>query len=199
MAAESARRPAPQARGHGRTRRGFLGRMFDVVGLPLRRRRRTDPLDRRRHDDAISFGRSPGMRDMETLACRAGFRSLLNLNTEGEAGELLSPNVEASWAHAFAMQHERVSIDVGVMRSEWVDRFLSTLSQIAKPVYVHSLRGRRAAALMAVHMALEQGLSGSEALERARGLGLVGAPKGLEDFVVAEVDLRTRTGEAVRR
>lgn len=73
----------------------------------------------------------------QQLARKAGFRALLNLNTEGEPGQILSPNVEATWAHAFELQHERVSIEVGNLRSEGMYRFLETLQKIGKPVYVH--------------------------------------------------------------
>lgn len=172
------------------SRRGFLGRMAELIGLRPARRREAGGLDRMRHADGVSFGRSPTLRDIESLARRSGVRSLLNLNTEGETGEHLSPNVEASWAHAFAMQHERVSIDVGVLRSEWVDHFLAQLERMRRPVYVHSLRGQRAKALVAIQLALQRGQSGQQALTAARAEGLGVAPPTLADYVVAEVDQR---------
>ncbi len=127
------------------------------------------------------------------LARKAGFRALLNLNAEGEPGQILSPNVEATWAHTFEMQHERVSIDL-VLRSELVDEFLETLQEIAKPVYVHSLLGRRAAALMTIHLALERGISGADALVEAKTLGIDCALERLQRFTVYEVDRRTHPG-----
>jgi protein tyrosine phosphatase (PTP) superfamily phosphohydrolase (DUF442 family) len=131
---------------------GLIRRLSDSLGLRPPRRRQRTALDRRRHSAGVSFGKSPTIRDIEMLSRKAGFRALLNLNTEGEPGQVLSPNVEATWAHTFEMQHERVSIDPAVWRSEWVDRFLETLRTIAKPVYVHSLTGRRAATLITVHL-----------------------------------------------
>ena len=174
----------------GSTRRGLLGRLAGLAGLGPFRRRRGDALGRRELAGGISLGRSPSLREIETLARKRNVRSLLNLNTEGESGEQLSPNVEASWAHAYALHHERLSIDVGVLRSEWVEAFGETLRRIPKPVYVHSRLGRRAAALMAIHEALAGGMAGGAALERARALGLEGPADALEDFVVAQVDLR---------
>lgn len=175
------------------SRHGILGLLG---GLAPWRAPGADVLEPRSHGRGIFSGRSPSLREIEALARKHGLRSLLNLNTEGESGELLSPNVEASWAHAFAMVHERVSIDVKVLRSEWVDRFLATVQGIAKPVYVHSQHGRRAAALIGVQLALERGLSGQELLAQARGLGLDGAPQSLTDFLVAEVDRRARASPA---
>jgi protein tyrosine phosphatase (PTP) superfamily phosphohydrolase (DUF442 family) len=143
-----------------------------------------------RYDDGVSLGSSPTIRDIERLARKAGFRALLNLNTEGEPGQILSPNVEATWAHTFEMQHERVSIDLGCLRSEWVDEFLETLREIAKPVYVHSRRGRRAAALMTVHLALDRRISGDGALALAKTLGIDCALEQLQRFTASEADRR---------
>jgi protein tyrosine phosphatase (PTP) superfamily phosphohydrolase (DUF442 family) len=162
-----------------------------MLRLRLRRRKQETALDRLRYSDSISFGKSPTIRDIAMLARKAGFRALLNLNTEGEPRQILSPNVEATWAHTFEMQHERVSINVSVLRSEWVDRFLETLQRIGKPVYVHSLNGRRAAALMIIHLGLERRLSGDEALAEAKTLGLDCALEQLQRFTVSEVDRRT--------
>jgi protein tyrosine phosphatase (PTP) superfamily phosphohydrolase (DUF442 family) len=168
--------------------RRLIDRLLDfLVHRPSGSGQRT-ALDRRRYDAGVSLGKSPAIRDIERLARKAGFRALLNLNVEGESGQLLSPNVEATWAHAFAMQHERVSIDLGDLRPESVDRFLETLQKIAKPVYVHSLLGRRAAALMTVQLALERKLSGSDALVEAQTLGLDCTLEPLQRFTVSEVD-----------
>ena len=130
----------------------------------------------------------------QQLARKAGFRALLNLNTEGEPGQILSPNVEATWAHAFELQHERVSIEVGNLRSEGMDRFLETLQKIGKPVYVHSLCGRRAASLMTVHIALERTLSANEAFAEAKALGIDCKIEELRAFTESEVDQRNPGG-----
>jgi protein tyrosine phosphatase (PTP) superfamily phosphohydrolase (DUF442 family) len=143
-----------------------------------------------RYSDGVSLGKSPTIRDIETLAREAGFRAILNLNTEGEPGQLLSPNVEATWAHAFDLQHERASSDVGAPRSGWVDTFLETLRRIDKPVYVHSLHGRRAAAVMIIHFALARGLSAEQALAEARAMGIDCEPGQLWRFIGAELEKR---------
>ena len=164
-----------------------------MLGLRPRKRQQTT-LDRLRYSDSISLGQSPTIRDIELLVRKAGFRALLNLNTEGEPGQILSPHVEATWAHAFELQHERVSIDVANPRSESVDSFLETLQKIGKPVYVHSLRGRRAAALMIVHLALGRRLSASEAFAEAKALGIDCEIEELRAFTESEVDRRTGRG-----
>lgn len=165
-----------------RDRLGFRPRTTDARG----------PLRVLRASERVFLGRSPGLRDVERLARREGFRALLNLNTEGEPGEVLSPNVEASWAHTFEMQHARAAFTADRPRSEWVDRFLDTLRTVARPVYVHSLGGQRAAALMTIHLALERSLTGPAAVVEAQGLGIVCEPEGLRSFALSEIERRRR-------
>jgi protein tyrosine phosphatase (PTP) superfamily phosphohydrolase (DUF442 family) len=163
-----------------------------MLGLRAHPRRQTTKLDLVQYSDGIFLGKSPTIRDIETLARKQGIRTLLNLNTEGEPGELLSPNVEASWAHATDLQHDRVSSDVGGLRSEWVDRFLDTLQRVRKPVYVHSLHGRRAATVMIIHLALARGLPAVQALAEARGHGIDCELEPLRRFIATELELRDR-------
>lgn len=145
-----------------------------------------------RYGDGVFLGKSPAIRDIERMARKRGFRSVIDLDTEGEPGEILSPNVEASWCHTFELRHERVSMDPAFPIRTTVDRFLDTLERIPKPVYVHSLNGRRAAALITIHLGLQLRLSGEEALERARELGIDCELEHLRRFVRAELDARVR-------
>lgn len=164
-----------------------------MLGLHSRRRQSTK-MDRVRYSETVSLGRSPTIRDIETLARKAGIRAILNLNTEGEPGQLLSPNVEATWAHAFDLHHERASSDVGGLRSAWVDTFLESLRRIRKPVYVHSLHGRRAATLMIIHLGLARGLSGDGAVAQARALGIDCEVEQFRHFIDSELEERARAG-----
>ena len=178
--------------------RELLGKLSGRLGFRPPGSRGRTTLDCRRVDDGLSLGSSPTVRDIERLARKAGFRTLLNLNMEGEPGQVLSPNVEATWAHTFEMQHGRVSIDFELLLPERVDRFLETLRASPKPVYVHSLGGRRAAALATIHLALARGIPGSEALAAAQALGIDCELESLRRFAVSEVDRRTRRSAADR-
>lgn len=172
--------------------RELLGKLSGRLGFRPPRSRGRTTLDCHRIDDDLALGSSPTIGDIERLARKAGFRTILNLNMEGEPGQILSPNVEATWAHTFEMQHERVSIDLGLLLPERVDRFLETLRASAKPIFVHSLGGRRAAALTTIHLALARRIPGSEALAAAKALGIDCELESLRRFAVSEVDRRTR-------
>lgn len=169
---------------------------------PFRRRR---PRGTKAQEEAllgwwgdVAVGRSPTVAEIEALARRSRFRSILNLDTEGEPGEILSPNVEASWAHTFEMRHERVSVDLRHLRSEQVDRFLEVLDGLPRPVYLCSVGGRRAAAFATIGLGIERGRPGREALEEARALGFDCRLEQLERFVAQELDRRVRLAGAAR-
>jgi protein tyrosine phosphatase (PTP) superfamily phosphohydrolase (DUF442 family) len=156
----------------------------------LHRPRLDRSLDLHWYDGQIALGRSPDQRELELLARKHGIRAVLDLDTEGEEGQVLSPNVEASWAEAFELQHRRASIDPGLLRSEDADRFLDELRSIQKPVYVHSRRGRRAAALMILWLAVERHRTGNEAVAEARELGIECESEHLREFAASEANRR---------
>jgi hypothetical protein len=64
------------------------------------------------------------------------------------------------------------------------------LSSIARPVYVHSLHGRRAAAMLIIHLALYGGMAADPAVEEGRRLGIAWNGARLLAFARSEVNGR---------
>lgn len=147
------------------------------------------PPTRFRFDADIWGGAQPSLKGLERLA-RQGFRSILNLSSEGEAGPQLSPNVEASWAHALAMEHARLSVYANNLRPELVERFQQALDVLPRPVYVGSRTGRRAAAFLTIRLARERGLTADQAFDAARSLGMDCESEELRSFVRAALEPR---------
>lgn len=166
--------------------RGWFSRFFNLRPRAWPRQR----LVRSQCGEGLWVGCSPTLADIEDLARKDGLRSLVNLNTEGEPGETMSPNVEASWAHALDLRHERVSFAADLPRSGDADRFLQALASVPTPVFVHSQHGRRAAAMILVHLGLERRISGAAAVQAAKGLGVTCALDSLRRFAESEVDRR---------
>ena len=147
------------------------------------------PVESTDFGNGVHVGPEVDRRGIERLA-RKGFRSILDLREEGEPSQTLSPNVAASWAHSEALVHLRATISRTVLDPASVERFREQLARAPRPVYVHSGTGRRAAALLAIHHALEQNASASESLEHVRSLGLDPAARALIRFVDTEVTRR---------
>lgn len=142
-----------------------------------------------RVDALLSGGPQPSRKGLESLA-KEGFRSILNLSAEGEEGLPLSPNVEASWAHALALRHGRLSVYPDNLRSDLVERFQQGLDALPGPIYVESRTGRRAAALLTIKLALDRHLSVDQAFETARSLGMDCELEELRRFVRVELESR---------
>jgi protein tyrosine phosphatase (PTP) superfamily phosphohydrolase (DUF442 family) len=140
-----------------------------------------------RYGPDVALGPAPTVVEIEALE-RAGFRSLICLDVEGEEHQALSPNVEATWAHTFELRHERLSVDPHFLDPGLAQRFRALLARIEKPVYVHSRDGRRAAALMAIELGRSRGLTGAQALEQAAQQGFPSDDERLRAFVVREVE-----------
>lgn len=160
------------------------------MGLLPSLRKRTSPghrLVRLTGDLAIgSHSRAPG--DVQRLS-RMGFRSIVNLAHEGEPGQTLSPNVEATWAHTFDLEHRRLSVCPRPSSAD-LDRFLSYRESLPRPVFVHSTGGSRAAAFGAIALALEQGLTAEAVLEELSRRGFILANERLRSLVREEIERR---------
>jgi len=122
--------------------------------------------------EEVRAGRSPSADELERLAREEGVRGILNLNFEGEPGEVLSPNAEATWAHTFELEHRRLSVEPSTIRRDEVAAFRGVLAGVSKPVFVHSLGGSRAAALVTIDLAVRRGLGDRAALELADARGI---------------------------
>jgi hypothetical protein len=82
----------------------------------------------------VHVGSTPDARGVEALE-RAGFRSIVDLDIEGVLDQALSPNVEASWAHTFELEHHRVAF-YGPPTAADLRRLREVLAAVPRPVYV---------------------------------------------------------------
>ena len=91
---------------------------------------------------------------IEALA-RAGFRSIVNLADEGEPGQILPPNVEATWAHTFELEHARLSPGPFPDRED-AERLVRLLERLPRPIYLHATDDERAEMLGLAAVALRR-------------------------------------------
>jgi protein tyrosine phosphatase (PTP) superfamily phosphohydrolase (DUF442 family) len=139
-----------------------------------------------RLEGGLAGGPQPTRAGLERLA-RLGFRSIWNLSSEGEELAPLSPNVEASWAHALDLVHERLSLFSEHLRAEHVELFRAALARLPRPTFVGSCSGQRAAAFLTLELPLRHGFRAEVAFEAARSQGLEFEDERLRHFVPAEL------------
>ena len=120
-------------------------------------------------DEGLFVGPELDRRGIERLS-RAGFRSIVNVADEGEPGQILSPNVEATWAHTFELVHARMSAGPFPGREE-VDRLGQVLAGLPRPIYLHATQDERALALALAATALRHGWNAEHALRQSEARG----------------------------
>lgn len=137
--------------------------------------------------DRITVGPQPEAKDFAELK-RQGFRSVVNLRTSGEEEQPLSPQEEREEVQQQGMEYEHIPVSIEDMQVTLVDKFRLSLSELPGPVYVHCKTGKRAGAFSVMHHAVEQGVSGEEAVHKAMEMGFECDKPALVEFVKDYID-----------
>lgn len=137
--------------------------------------------------EAIIIGPQPSREELQQLK-EEGFKSIINLREEGEEEQPLSPQEEGKIAGDLGLEYVHIPVSMDTMSEDKVDRFRERLASLAEPIYVHCRSGKRSGAFTMMHSAVEQGMSGEDALEEAEDMGFECDVPQLEEFVKKYVD-----------
>ena len=140
--------------------------------------------------DEITVGPQPSADEIEKIAGE-GFASLINFRTAGEDDQPLSPDAEQQKVEANGLKYLHIPVSMQDMSPEVVDRFREKYSELPKPVFAHCKSGKRAGAMVMMHMAAEQGMTGEQTLTQAKKMGFECDQPQLEQFVKNYVDTRS--------
>jgi len=138
-------------------------------------------------NDEVTVGPQPSEEEIQQLADDR-FRAVVNFRAEGEEEQPFSPRHEGLKVQAAGMDYLNIPVTVDSLGADVVDRFRRQFDNLAKPVYAHCRSGKRAAAMIMMHLAREQGLSGEQALKKAEELGLEYDSPELAEFIRTYVD-----------
>ena len=135
----------------------------------------------------VTVGGQPSREQLEDIANR-GFRSVINFRHEGEDNQPLSPAEEGEAVESLGLQYLHIPVSGDSLSPEIVDRFRRRYADLPKPVFAHCKAGTRAGAMVMMHVASEQGMSGRDALVQAEGMGFKCNQPELKKFVEQYVD-----------
>jgi uncharacterized protein (TIGR01244 family) len=123
-------------------------------------------------DDRFTVGPQPDREGLFRLA-KMGFKTIINLRTDGENEEILAPEEEGQQVRRLGMRYVWYPIPrYQPMRPEWVGELRNKAHTLPMPIYIHCRWGKRASALIWTVVALERRLSGNKALAAADRMGL---------------------------
>lgn len=143
--------------------------------------------DRMQIDDQLTVGGQPSESEIQSLA-KDGFKSIVNFRTEGEDNQPLSPDAEGSKVLKAGMNYLHVPVSMKSMDVAKVDQFRQQLESLPKPVFAHCKTGKRAGAMTMMHVAVENGMSGEQALKKAEEMGFECDVPELKEFVKSYVN-----------
>lgn len=150
-------------------------------------------IDRIQINDQFAVGKGhPGGQDLEEVR-DAGFKTVINLRTEGEEKQPQSPEAEGRIVRELGMTYLHYPVKSDAMGPDLVDRFRDRLADLPQPIYVHCASGKRSGAFVMMHVAAEQGMTGRETVEKAASMGFECDTPELESFVTQYVDQRRRS------
>lgn len=137
--------------------------------------------------DEVSVGAQPTHEQLKMLA-QQGYKAVINFRTIGEEDQPISPAEEGEKVNNLGMKYLHVPVSAESMKAETVDKFRKQYVSLPKPVFAHCKSGKRAGAMVMMHMASEQGMSGKKTLEKAEQMGFECDQPELKEFVEHYVD-----------
>ena len=102
--------------------------------------------------DDIAVGEMPSREQIAILA-KAGFRSLLNVQPDGEVARLINATDAATEAAAAGLAYAHTPVESRRLSDEQAATFADALARLPRPVYACCYSGARAAAAWATAMA----------------------------------------------
>lgn len=140
-------------------------------------------------NDQVTVGPQPSELEIIQLS-QEGFKSVVNFRTDDEKEQPLSPDAEGEHVKAAGLSYLNIPVSSKSMKPEIVDQFREQYAQLPKPVYAHCKSGKRAGAMVMMHVASEQGMTGEQTLQQADEMGFECDQPELIEFVKTYVDKR---------
>ncbi|EAQ82762.1 beta-lactamase hydrolase domain-containing protein [Blastopirellula marina] len=144
-------------------------------------------------NDDITVGPQPNEAEIGQLKLE-GFRTIVNFREDGEDDQPITPSHEKDWVVAAEMEYLHLPVSMMTMSPQIVDEFRDKYQYLPKPIFAHCASGKRAGAMVMMHLACEQGMSGEETLKQAEELGFECDKPELIEFVKSYVDNHSHVG-----
>ncbi|MEQ8847004.1 protein tyrosine phosphatase family protein [Botrimarina sp.] len=138
-------------------------------------------------NDEITVAPQPSEEEIAKLADE-GFRSVVNFRTENEDDQPLSPFAERDLVEEAGLTYLHCPISMQTMGPATIDEFRERFDDLPKPVFAHCKLGKRAGAMVMMDIAVKQGMSGQETLDKADEMGFECDQPELRDVVKNYVD-----------
>lgn len=138
-------------------------------------------------NDQVTVGSQPREDELQRLG-QQGFKSVVNFRKQGEENQLLSPQAEGELVESAGLAYRHIPMSVETIGPELVEQFREKFADLPKPVFAHCGSGKRAGMMVMMHIAVEQGITGEQTLQKAKEMGFECEQPELQQFVRQYVD-----------
>lgn len=138
-------------------------------------------------NDNVTVGPQPTDRELAGLG-GLGFQSVINFREAGEQERQTPPETEGNEARLFGLDYLHVPVSLDKLTPQVVDEFRAQFERMPLPAYAHCASGKRAGAMMLMHLGVVNGMSGEETLATAEQMGFECDNEKLKQFVKEYVD-----------
>ncbi|MDN3511866.1 MAG: protein tyrosine phosphatase family protein [Candidatus Jettenia sp.] len=150
--------------------------------------------DQMKISEEITSSRQPSKEEIKKLP-QQGFKSVVNLRTS-EEDMSFSLQEEGELVRESGMEYLNIPISTKEgPKSEQVDQFRTEIEHMPKPIFIHCHTGKRSRALAMIYLALKEGLTGEEALQKAQSMGFECNVPGLKEFFINYINQNTMAGK----
>lgn len=142
--------------------------------------------------DKVTVGPQPNEAEIKSLGDQ-GFQTIINFRTAGEEEQPLSPDAEGDIVRSAGLQYLHIPVSTDSISEQKVDEFRSQLENLPKPIFAHCKSGKRAGAMMMMHLGAEKDMTGAQTIKKAEDMGFECDVPKLKKFVQDYVDHKTRS------
>ncbi|CAN5321681.1 hypothetical protein BH23VER1_BH23VER1_29240 [soil metagenome] len=140
--------------------------------------------------DRLTIGTQPDTDDLKRLRDE-GFSSIVNLRSADETGHpLIDPLAEEAAVREQGMGYVNYPVSLSELDPAMVDAFGAAIEDLTAPIFVHCRGGKRSGALALMHIAIESGWTGDEALRKGEEAGYSCDDPKLVSFMRSYIDAR---------
>ncbi len=144
-------------------------------------------------NDRITSSSQPTEEEIKKLPLQ-GFKTVINLRATGEEDQPLSPEEEGKIVQGLGMKYLNIPVSMkDGIRPEQVDRFRQEIEALPAPIFVHCSKGKRAGAFCMMYVAVKEGMTGEEAIQKSMSKGFACDMPQLKEFFRNYIDQRRNT------
>ncbi|HAH48410.1 protein tyrosine phosphatase family protein [Gimesia sp.] len=138
-------------------------------------------------NEEITVGPQPDRQEIYEFG-KEGFKTIVNFRAPHEQDQPISPLAEDEIVHEAGMEYLHIPMSMNSLNDAQIDQFREKYDSLPKPIFAHCKSGKRAGAAAMMNLAVEQGKSGEQTLQKAKEMGFQCHKPELVEFVKSYVD-----------